>query len=238
VAQQVDVHLLTWNGRTLVEHVPVAYGAELPRLPPMPKRAPVALVVADPTETLVLSPKEVDAATRSLAAHGWTLEVPAPADANRERILADLTRATFFYFSGHGEHDERPTRGRALPPYAGGTADWPARLRLALPTMLEVQDVLMLPSAPRHVALLGCETGVPSGTGGGMSLALAFLVAGAEAVVATPEETKSELAFATGLGLLESMPASTPDLVDGLSSTQATMLARGEPVGRYRVWVR
>jgi len=71
-----------------------------------------------------------------------------------------------------------------------------------------------------------------------MSLALAFLVAGAEAVVATPEPTKSELAFATGLGLLESMPADAPDLVDRLSSTQATMLARGDSMGRYRAWVR
>jgi CHAT domain-containing protein len=233
------VHLLPWNGAALVEHVPVSYGAELPRLPtPASEREPVALVVADPTETLDLSRKELEAATRRLAAQGWTLDVPTPARADRERILEGLAQASFFYFSGHGEHDVRPARMRALPPYAGGTADWPARLKLKLPTVLEVQDVLMLPSAPRQVTLLGCETGVPSGNGGGMSLALAFLVAGAEAVVATPEKTITEVSFATALGLLERMSATTPDLARALATTQAGMLARGETIGRYRVWVR
>src|SRR4029079_10204457 len=117
--------------------------------------------VADPTRTLRSVPEEVAAATVWMTARGWTLDAPSPEEANRGRVLEGLARASFFYFSGHGEHDVGVARARALPPYAGGTRDWPARLRLAPPMVLEVQDVLLLPSAPRHVALLGCETGVP-----------------------------------------------------------------------------
>jgi tetratricopeptide (TPR) repeat protein len=240
-AQAVDVHLLSWNGAMLIEQRAVAYGAELPRRTtsaPAHADRHVALLVADPTRTLRSVPEEVGAATAWMTAHGWTLNAPSPEHADRERVLEGLERASFFYFSGHGEHDVGAARARALPPYAGGTRDWPARLRLTPPTVLEVQDVLMLPSAPRHVALLGCETGVPGSGGGGMSLALAFLVAGAEAVVATPVAVADAVGSTTGLELLEEVSGSGVDLVTGLQRAQASMLRRSEAVGRYRVWVR
>lgn len=236
-AQAVDVHLLAWNGATLVEQRPVTYGAELPQQP-MRAAGSIALLVADPTRTLRSVPAEVGAAAAWMTERGWTLEVPPPEQAGRERVLAGLARASFFYFSGHGEHDVGMARARALPPYAGGTRDWPARLRLAPPTVLEVQDVLMLASAPRHVALLGCETGVPGSDAGGMSLALAFLVAGAEEVVATPVAVADATGSTTGLELLEGLSESGVDLAAGLQRAQAGMLRRGEAVGRYRVWVR
>lgn len=239
-AQAVDVHLLEWNGRRLVEHVPVAYGVEVPRRPSRssPAVQPAALLLADPTETLTMARGEILAAAWWVAAQGWRLDVPTPAEADRARVLGSLANASLFYFAGHGEHDLHEARAHALPPYAGGTRDWPARLRLRPPTMLEAHDVLMLDSAPRHVALLGCETGVPGGTGGGMSLALAFLVAGAEEVVASPVAIEDAVAFTTGLGLLKGMSTSGVDLAMGLQRAQAAMLRRGEPVGRYRVWVR
>jgi hypothetical protein len=225
----------------LIEQRPVTYGAELPRqISSAPERAggPLALLVADPTRTLRSVPAEVRAAAAWMTERGWTLDVPPPGQADRERVLEGLARASFFYFSGHGEHDTGATRARALPPYAGGTRDWPARLRLAPPTMLEVQDVLMLPSAPQHVALLGCETGVPGSGAGGMSLALAFLVAGAAEVVATPVAVADTIGSTTGLELLEGMSESGLDLAVGLQRAQAGMLRRSEAVGRYRVWVR
>lgn len=236
-AQHVDVHRLAWNGGALVQHVPVTYGAELPHSPAAgPSASPMALVVANPTEEIDVLPQEIHAAARSLSTRGWELEAPDPTAADRERVMSDLARAQLFVFFGHGDHE--PPRARALPPHAGGTAGWPARLRLAPPTMLEIHDVLTLASAPRLVTLLGCETGVPGGGGGGMSLALAFLVAGAEAVVATPEKTISEVSLPTALGLLERMSPTTPDLARDLAATQAAMLARGETIGRYRAWVR
>lgn len=236
-AQHVDVHRLAWDAGALVQHVPVAYGAELPRLPDAaPISSPVALVVANPTEEIDVLPHEIHAAARSLTTRGWELEAPEPVAADRERVMDELARAQLFVFFGHGDHE--PPRARALPPHAGGTAGWPARLRLAPPTMLEIHDVLTLASAPRSVTLLGCETGVPGGGGGGMSLALAFLVAGAAEVVATPEETVSQVSLPTALGLLERVSGDTPDLVRELATTQAALLARGEAIGRYRAWVR
>ncbi|MCX4246487.1 CHAT domain-containing protein [Paraliomyxa miuraensis] len=239
-AQGIDVHLLSWNGATLVEHAPVAYGAELPRpsTATSPPAKPIALLLADPTETLPMASKEVRKAIEWTRTRTWIPEVPTPDQADRSHVLRALARASFFYFAGHGEHEEREARARALPPYAGGTRDWPAHLLLKPPSKLEIPDILMLPSAPRHVALLGCETGVPGGSGSGMSLALAFLVAGAEQVVATPEKTTESTAAATGQGLLEGMSDADIDLAVGLRSAQVAMLHRGQDLGRYRVWVR
>lgn len=239
-AQAVDVHLLQWNGGRLVEHVPVAYGAELPRAASAPSAGagPLALLIADPTETLASSRQEVLTAAAWMREGGWVLDMPTPDEADRDRILDALARASFFYFSGHGEHDVQRARARALPPYAGGARNWPARLRLRPPMVLEAHDVLMLAAAPRHVVLLGCETGVPGGTGGGMSLALAFLVAGAEEVVATPIAIRDEVGAAIGRALLEGIATTDVSLTKGLQQAQAAMLRRDEPVGRYRVWIR
>lgn len=239
-AQEIDVHLLIWRGAPLLKHAPVTYSAELPRSistgPPDTK--PTALLLADPTQTLQQAPKEVMVATGWMTAQGWTLDVLAPADADRARVQQALARSSFFYFAGHGVHARGTTLGRNLPPYAGGSQGWPAYLRLKSGSKLEIHDILMLRSVPTHVALLGCETGVPSSAGGGMSLALAFLVAGAQQVVATPVETTEETSYATGVGLLSGMSDTGVDLAAGLREAQIKMRRRGAPVGRYRVWVR
>jgi hypothetical protein len=169
---------------------------------------------------------------------GWTVDAPPPAEADRARIREGLARASFFYYAGHAHHDVGAAEWGLLPPYAGGTDAWPAQLTLRPPARLEIQDILMLEHVPRHVALIGCETGVPAHMGGGMSLALAFLVAGAEEVVATPVETADEVALATGLRLLQGISAEGVSLAGGLQRAQAHMLRSGEEVGRYRVWVR
>lgn len=239
-AQEVDVHGLLWNGAPLVVHVPVTYGVELPRSAPSVRPAGKglkALLVADPTESLHEAPKEVLAIQSWLLARGWTVDVATPDEADPRHVLEGLTDVSFFYFAGHGEHDARSPGARALPPYAGGSRGWPDRLRLKPPTTLGIQDILMLPSAPTYVALFGCETGV-AGRDQGMSLALAFLVAGARQVVATPEEVTDADAFATGVGLRDGLSTREVNLATGLRSAQIDLLRRGRPVGRYRVWVR
>ena len=239
-AQQIDVHLLLWRGAPLLEHAPVTYGAELPRSTSAgpPDTKPNALLLADPTETLRQAPKEVMAAAGWMTTQGWTLDVLTPDEADRARVHEALARSSLFYFAGHGVHARGTTPERNLPPYAGGSQGWPAHLRLKSGSKLEIHDILMLRSAPTHVALLGCETGVPSSAGGGMSLALAFLVAGAQQVVATPVETTEEISYATGVGLLSGMSDIGVDLAAGLREAQLEMLRSGAPVGRYRVWVR
>lgn len=239
-AQDVDAHLLSWRGAPLIQHVPVAYGAELPSA--VSVRAldtrPSALLVADPTESLPLAHDEVRSAAAWMSDRGWALEVLGVDEADGEQVQAALEEVSFFYFAGHGVHEPGTAPERSLPPYAGGSEGWPAHLVLKGETKLEIQDVLMLTSAPSHVALLGCETSMPGSHGGGMSLALAFLVAGAEEVVATPVEATEESSMATGLGLLRGMEVDGVDLAAGLRAAQVGMLRRGGDVGRYRVWVR
>jgi hypothetical protein len=152
-----------------------------------------------------------------------------------------LLQAGFFYYAGHAEHDTDRSQSGWLPPYTGGTRAWPARLRLRFDPheTFDIQDILTLDSgAPAKVALIGCQTGVPGGAGGGMSLALAFLVAGAEEVVATPEVTADAIGRATGEGLVAGFSRDGVSLAEGLRQAQRALLQRHEPVGRYRVWVR
>jgi len=240
-AQDVDVHLLEWKGAALVEQLPVVYGTELPQHTEAlqdPHRARRALLVADPTETLLGPGPEVQAIRAQLEALDWTLDVPTPEETDRQDLREGLADAGFFYYAGHAEHDADRSQSAWLPPYAGGTRAWPARLRLAPPTTFEIQDILTLDSVPAKVALIGCQTGVPGGAGGGMSLALAFLVVGAEEVVATPELTADAIGRATGEGLVAGLSRDGVSLAEGLRQAQRGLLQRHEPVGRYRVWVR
>jgi tetratricopeptide (TPR) repeat protein len=242
-AQRADVHLLAWGGAALIERKQVVYGAELPALEhdsnadPLPRRA---LLVADPTHDLSGPLGEVAAVGGALVKRGWDLgEGPLlRGEADRERVIRELKGVDLFYYAGHAVHDDAHGHGLSLPPYAGGTPAWPARLELALETKLEIPEILTLTSVPRHVVLNGCQTGVPSGVGEGMSLALAFLVAGAEEVVATLDAERDELGLAVGEGLAIELSSDAVGLAQGLQRAQAKMLGRGEPVGRYRVWVR
>lgn len=240
LAQSVDVHLLEWQGARLVEHKPVVYGAELPYRPSAGglRDEPHALIVTDPTQTLPMAGPEGLMMSIGLSWLGWTVDAPPPEEADRARIREGLAHASFFYYAGHAHHDVGAAEWGLLPPYAGGTDAWPAQLTLRPPATLEIQDILMLEAVPRHVALLGCETGVPAHMGGGMSLALAFLVAGAEEVVATPVETADEVALATGPRLLQGISTEGVSLAEGLQRAQAQLLGSGQAVGRYRVWVR
>jgi tetratricopeptide (TPR) repeat protein len=242
-AHRIDVHLLAWAGATLIERKLVVYGAELPALEPEPNDEAVArraLLVADPTQDLSAASGEVTTVGGALAKRGWDLgEGPLlRGEADREHVLLALESVDLFYYAGHAEHDDDHGQGLSLPPYAGGTRAWPARLKLASGTLLEIQDILTLTSVPRHVVLNGCQTGVPSGVGEGMSLALAFLVRGAEEVVATLDAERDELGLAMGEGLAVELASSGSGLADALQRAQAKRLGRGEPVGRYRVWVR
>lgn len=242
-AQSIDVHLLAWGGATLIERKLVVYGAELPAFEVEPTESGLAgraLLVADPTHDLSAASAEVSVVGSALAKRGWDLgEGPLLRDeADRERVIQELRAVDLFYYAGHAVHGDAQGQELSLPPYAGGTPTWPARLKLASDTELEIQEVLTLRSVPRRVVLNGCQTGVPSGVGEGMSLALAFLVAGAEEVVATLAGEPDELGLSIGEGLAVELSADAVGLAQGLQRAQAKLLGRGEPVGRYRVWVR
>lgn len=239
-AQEVDVHLLPWRGAALVQHVPVVYGAELPR----PHKAaavagdrPRALIVADPTGTLPMAIPETGLVRVVLTALDWTIDAPDPSAVDDAVMRQGLPAASLLYYAGHGEHEAGSDQVGMLPPYAGGTKAWPSRLALAPPTVFETHEIQMLDAVPQHVALIGCETGVPDYLGG-TSLALAFLLAGADEVVATPDETDDLVGARTGVRLLLGASTSGIDLARGLQLAQKELLELGMDIGRYRVWVR
>lgn len=239
-AQDVDVHLLRWRGAALVQHVLVVYGADLPRthaIDTAPSWRPRALLVADPTETLQMPTPEVRVAELVLRALGWTIDAPASSDVDDALMRERLPAASLFYYAGHGEHDAGGARAGMLPPYAGGTKAWPSHLALVSPAVFDTHEIQLLDAVPDHVALIGCETGVPDYLGG-TSLALAFLQAGAEEVVATPDGTDDLVGARTGVRLLLGASAGGIDLARGLQRAQKELLDRGMEVGRYRVWVR
>ncbi|MCB9569996.1 MAG: CHAT domain-containing protein [Myxococcales bacterium] len=106
----------------------------------------------------------------------------------------------------------------ALPHLVGHADDraalaWDAALELAGGSSLTVADLLALPApAPPMVVLNGCRTGLadPDAAAGGMSLAHALLVAGAEAVVATTAEIDDAEALALGVAFYEALGAGPP----------------------------
>jgi cellulose synthase operon protein C len=167
----VDIHALPLGDRPLFAHKPVVYGLDVPWGTSGPRPPLQALVVGDPGGDLPNARSEARAVAGVLASR-------APVDtligdvATRERVSARIATATFFHYAGHAAFSGR-----------GG---WESELRLAGDGTLKIDDVLTLAHTPASVVISGCEGGetdadVPAE---GMGLAHAFLLAGAEVVVA------------------------------------------------------
>jgi hypothetical protein len=133
-----------------------------------------ALVVADPAGNLPHARLEGQDIARRLSTDGRLTEPLAGTAASREAVFTALRRGPgTFHFSGHGVLD--------------ATNPWEAHLGLAGGARLTVADVLALSPRIGTVVLSGCETGgaVPLSAHERVSLAEAFLLAGADTVVAT-----------------------------------------------------
>jgi len=115
---------------------------------------------------------------------------------------------------------------------------WGGGFCLAYGDALEVRDVLALPRVPRVVVLAGCETGRIDGRtlAGGMSLAHAFLVAGAEAVVAADERI-DDRASAALAGPFHSARQDGEPPARALARARAAAIREGASPPPLRVWV-
>ena len=135
----------------------------------------------DPFVVVDVAPGQVRAA---LEQRGWRAELLDGDAARGQSLRAALGRVDLLHYVGHAR--------------SGGPGGWGSRLSLARDDTLEVPDVLALSQVPTTVVLSGCETGVvdPQSLGGGMSLAHAFILAGAQVVVATTHEIGDEDAIA------------------------------------------
>lgn len=202
-------HALPWSGATLLEHAPVAYALDLPRATAV-HRAPRRAVQLAPPSNLTRAQAELDTAATALTKRGVALERLVGDEPNlRVRLGADL-----LHYVGHAHGD-----------------GWASALDLGGERRLSAGDLLS-GDAPKVAVLSGCETGLPDphAHAGGMSLAHALLLAGAEAVIATDATVDDELAAAL-------TPTLIAALADGTEPAEALRQAQRALLG-HADWAR
>jgi hypothetical protein len=184
-------HALPFADGVLLDVAPVVYALDLPARERRPSVVGRAVVVANPSEDLPEAEREATEVARRLETAGWRVQDHAQAEASRAQLTDALAGAALLHYAGHGTH--------------GGIDGWGAALLLHDGDRLEVSDILALPRVPDAVVLSGCDTAtVELGTvAGGMNLSRAFVLAGAEWVIAAEGEVEDELARAMGEALYE-----------------------------------
>lgn len=191
----VSFAALPWRDDTLLHAKPIALGLDLARLRTGP--APElrrALVVADPRGNLPAAAREAERVGAALRADAWSVTMLLGDDARAESVRDALTRVELLHYAGHGEH--------------GGLEGWQGALQLADGARLGVNDVLALANVPRLVVLPACDTAPSERTtqGGDMNIARAFLLAGAQTVVAAQGPIDDTLAARIAIALHEAGP--------------------------------
>jgi len=180
----LDLHALPWRGRPLLEHAVVEYALGLDERAPAPPQAHHALVVADPSGDLPDARAEADAVVKALARSDWKVDDLRGDSADGEavrRVLAS-SETDLLHYAGHASF--------------GGADGADSALSLARGSRLTPADILALSRVPDVVALFGCDTAHESTTGtlDALGLTSAFLVDGAQVVIATSRVVADALA--------------------------------------------
>jgi hypothetical protein len=191
----VSFAALPWRGETLLDAKPIALGLDL--APLQTATAPElrrALVVADPRGNLPAAAHEAERVGAALRADAWSVTMLLGADARAEHVREALSHSELLHYAGHGEH--------------AGLEGWQGALQLADGARLGVNDVLALAKVPRLVVLPACDTAPSERTtqGGDMNIARAFLLAGAQTVVAAQGPIDDALAARIAIALHEGGP--------------------------------
>jgi tetratricopeptide (TPR) repeat protein len=187
VGWALPFHALRFDAGVLLDVAPLVWGLDLgqrrARLAPEHARA---LVVADPSEDLPHAREEAERVAARLGAQGFAVERLEGAAATREALVTRLGEVERFHYAGHGTH--------------GGASGWQAALLLHEGAELEVTDILTLPAVPSAVILSGCDTATVAidTLEGGMNLGRAFVLAGADWVLAAEGKVEDALALELG----------------------------------------
>jgi hypothetical protein len=234
-AQGIDVHLLPWHGEPLSARVPVTYGVELPALPALPgTKPPRALLLADPTGTLASARAEVGEVAKRLELAGWAVPVTDDPSAPFEPSFAGYS---LLHYAAHTA--TRQGAPQVWAPYPAGEAGGLPHLQIGPLARLEVHDILALRPVPPVAFLAGCKTGLVELDAGSTSVALAFLLADGQQVVASRENVDD----AAGLEIARRFyarfgRATGMDAAAAMHETQRELWQEGKGVVPYRVWVR
>lgn len=179
--RSVDFHALPFDSGLLNDRVFVSYGVDVAS-EAQEHRARTALVVIDPRADLPDARREGMQVRKALAQRYESVIALSGQEATLSQMRRTLVNADWLHFAGHG---------RATSSAVGLTAE----LSLADNAVLEAGDILALPRVPKTVVLAGCETGVDDEHAAfGWGMAQAFVVRGAEGVVATQRRVSDEAA--------------------------------------------
>ncbi|MBX3247781.1 MAG: CHAT domain-containing protein [Myxococcales bacterium] len=177
-----QLHRVALGGRPLGLTKPIAYVVDLPRATSR-RREEGRLFVLDPRGDLGGAREEarwLRERAPTTARDTWLLGHGA----TREAVLAALGDARLLHYAGHAVYE--------------GEAWWESGLSLAGRSTLTISDVLAARAVPAEVILVGCGTARarPARHVATVGLAQAFVVAGADHVVATLERIEDRLAAA------------------------------------------
>ncbi len=248
-AQRIDFGMLPmpspWENDPLITHMTVVYGIDVAASRPAAQRGgaqpPKAVLLADPTGSLPDAHDEIVAAALALGWRGWSVDAIARDDARSYQVQERIADATLFHYAGHAEHGNH-SAPRWWPPYPGGTTGWPASLRLADEDRLSATEILTRAGRmPPKVILSGCQTGALDTSSTGMSLAVAFLLAGSQEVIAATNDVPDNRAREVIRAVYEEWAASDAtswSLADALAGAQRSIIGDGQHGDLYRVWVR
>ena len=185
--QAVDFHDLPFGGKPLMSQHLVIYSLDLPARPsPPPASRLVALLVANPQTDqgyLPAAQREADEVAAAVGHwDGWALRRLDGPDATSSAVSGALPDVDLFHFAGHGNF--------------AGFAGWDSSLPLADGSRLTLGDILTLRRVPRWIVLSACDAGSSSreAPGEGIGLAHAFLLAGAQAVIAATRQVEDQTA--------------------------------------------
>jgi len=230
VFSDVDVHAVRWRAEPLFATKRVEYSLGLGSPSTSGDDEPArALVVADPATReqgrLQGAQREVEVVTSALEEATISYELLTAAEAQRGAVFSALESSDWFHFSGHGA--------------AAGTAGWDSHIAMAEGDSLEVRDILALRRGPRNVILMGCETGqVASGGGVAMHLASAFVLAGADRVIATTKEIPDELALQFSRDMYAAGQQADWELTEMWRAAEIASGQSGRGASGLRVWRR
>lgn len=205
---QVPFPALPWNDRPLIHHASVTYGLDLPTAPRMAtttQEPPHAVIVADSTKDLPNATEEAREIALQLSCFQWRVTKLVGAEATREAVLEALDKpnTVLLHVAGHAASQ--------------GVDGWAGTIPLAEGTALSFGDIVTLPHVPPLVVLSACngDNRGPAGEPSVLTLAEAFVVAGAKEIVAATDtvddaQTQSMMTlFYKGLG-----PSKQPNAAD------------------------
>ncbi len=190
--RDIDFHALPWDGSPLLALSPVEIAVDLAMSdsPTALSGKGTALVVSDPRGDLVAAHAEGEIIKELLTHNGHTevMLLDGP-QATSTALGAKLREADLLHYAGHGEY--------------AGHEGWESSLPLAAEGRLSIGDILALPRVPRWVVLSGCQTAKSSSTAtpDTFGLAQAFVVAGAQSVIAPVRKIPDNLALRVSVAI-------------------------------------